>query len=317
MRALITGAAGFIGSHLSQHLLDEGYEVVGVDAFTEYYSAAVKRRNVSGLAEAAAFTLLESDLATEDPEPMLDGCDVVFHLAGQPGVRPSWGPEFRQYLERNVWVTQRLLEGARAHMPRAFVFASSSSVYGQGGGAGPDDHELLRPVSPYGVTKLAAEQLCLAYAQNFGVPAICLRYFTVYGPRQRPDMAFNSFITKALDDQSISVYGDGLQTRDFTYVDDIVDATFRAATCGSHGVALDVGGGSRTSVLDVIRHLETLLRRAIRVRHLPEVPGDVRHTGANLALAEQLLGYRPSVSLEEGLSRQVDWALGAIANEQN
>ena len=223
MKALVTGAAGFIGSTLSARLLADGWDVTGIDALTPYYDPALKRANLERL--GGAFTFVQEDLRTADLDALLDGVDVVFHEAGQPGVRASWGDEFGIYLDANVAATQALLEAAkRAPGLQRLVYASSSSVYGDAARFPVLEVDLPQPVSPYGVTKLAAEHLCSLYASNFGVPTVSLRYFTVFGPRQRPDMAFTRFLTAVRDDRPITLYGTGEQIRDFTYVDDVVEA---------------------------------------------------------------------------------------------
>src|SRR5205823_8316544 len=249
-RCLVTGAAGFIGSHLAERLVALGCEVVGVDCFTDYYDPAVKERNVSSLCAGTGFTLVRADLAEADLAPLLQGIDYVFHQAGQPGVRRSWGQSFEAYVRWNVLATQRLLEAGRTTGGlRRFVNASSSSIYGNAAELPVTERALPRPVSPYGVTKLAAEHLATLYAQ-LGVPTVSLRYFTVYGPRQRPDMAFNIFIRCLLEGREISVNGDGEQTRDFTFVADAVDANLAAATAPTEtvtGRCYNVGGGSRVT----------------------------------------------------------------------
>ncbi len=311
MRALVTGAAGFIGSHLCERLLGRGEEVRAVDSFSDYYDPKRKRSNVAPLLGSAGFELIEGDLAGLDLDSLLDGVDVVFHLAGQPGVRASWGEEFSIYLDENVLVTQRLLEAACEHRPKRFVFASSSSIYGDAEQFPTRESDTPRPISPYGVTKLAAENLCRLYWTAFEVPTVALRYFTIFGPRQRPDMAFSRFIDAALNGRPIPVFGDGLQSRDFTYVDDAVAATISAASSGEPGAVYNVAGGTQATVLDVIEVLARLLGVPPEVERQPPMPGDARKTGADTARARRDLGYRPGVSLEEGLSRELDWVRAA------
>lgn len=310
-RALVTGAAGFIGSNLVGRLLeDTDWQVVGVDALTDYYDPATKRANVAGLAPSR-FDLVVGDLASMDVEHLIEGVDVVFHLAGQPGVRGSWGGQFGTYLQNNVLVTQRLLEAAVGSSLRAFVFSSSSSVYGDALTYPTRETDLTAPKSPYGVTKLAAEHLCSLYAANHGVPTRSLRFFTVYGPRQRPDMAFHRFINAALRDEPVEVYGDGRQVREFTYVDDIAGAMLLAAGEGvASGAVINLSGGSSVSVLEVISELERILERRIDVRHLPAALGDVFRTGGSTERARDQLGWVPQVGLVEGLAREVAWARG-------
>jgi nucleoside-diphosphate-sugar epimerase len=302
--ALVTGAAGFVGSHLCAALLDDGTEVVGVDAFTDYYSRRLKEQNLAGLRGRPGFRFVEADLSEAALPPLLDGVECVFHLAGQPGVRASWGPDFVNYVRHNIGATQRLLEASMLNPLRKFVFASSSSVYGNAEAYPTPESLRPQPVSPYGVTKLAAEHLCEVYRTNFGVPIASLRLFTVYGPRQRPDMAFARLVRAALDGEEFEVYGDGQQTRDFTFVGDVVQAMRDAATSPWCGVA-NIGGGSRTTlnaVLDIMRELCGELRIVRR----PQATGDVRHTAADTSVAEAAFGYRPRTSLVQGLAAMVD-----------
>ena len=310
MRALVTGVAGFIGSHLAERLVSDGYEVIGLDAFTESYDRRLKRGNLASLLTQPELQLIEADLASADLVGLVQRCDLVFHLAAQPGVRPSWGDDFRLYLERNVWATQRLLEALRGWTGRRLVVASSSSIYGEVERYPTSERDLPRPISPYGVTKLAAERLCLAYGRSHGIPGVALRYFTVYGPRQRPDMAFSRFIAALHEGRAITVYGDGQQTRDFTYVADAVEATVRAATSDVIGEAINVGSGSRVTLLEVLTGLSRLLNQPLRIRWLPPQPGDVRDTGADLERARVALGYAPWVGLATGLRAQVAWWRG-------
>lgn len=306
--SLVTGAAGFIGSHLSERLLAEGHRVVGLDCFVDYYPRCVKEGNVAALRAAPRFRLVEADLATCDVAALLQGVDYVFHQAGQPGVRPSWGKDFDVYLECNVRTTQRLLEAATG-LPgiRRVVVASSSSIYGENPELPLRETSLPQPFSPYGVTKLAAEHLAMLYHANHGVPTVALRYFTVYGPRQRPDMGFHKFIRAALKDEPIQVYGDGEQTRDFTYVADAVQANWLALGPGAPGGVFNIGGGSRVSVNQVLATLEAILGRPVRREYRPVQPGDVSHTWADTTRARERLGFTPAVSLAEGLRQEVEW----------
>jgi nucleoside-diphosphate-sugar epimerase len=310
MRAIVTGAAGFIGSHLCASLLDDGDEVVGIDCFTDYYSAGRKEANVAALLGRPGFTLHRVDLVSAPLVALFGSADVVFHLAGQPGVRGSWGEEFAPYVERNVLATQRVLEAAREVCLRKLVYASSSSVYGDAEAYPTTELMRPQPVSPYGVTKLAGEHLCEAYRAD-GVPTVSLRFFTVYGPRQRPDMAFSRLVDAALEGNRFPLYGDGEQSRDFTYIDDVVTAVRRAALSTWTGVA-NIGGGSRTTMNQVIELVSALARPVDVVRH-PVQRGDVRHTAADTTVARDAFGYESLVPLEEGLARMVEAAVGRVA----
>ncbi len=306
MRCLVTGAAGFVGSHLSERLLADGHTVIGVDVFTDYYSRSFKERNLENLRFREGMTFIEGNLLHMDLHQLLDGIDWVFHQSAQAGVRASWGNEFAFYLDANMLVTQRLLEAAKYALSlKRFVYASSSSVYGDTDALPISEMALCHPYSPYGVTKLAAEHLCSLYHANFGVPTISLRYFTVYGPRQRPDMAFHRFCKAVFEDKPINVYGDGEQTRDFTYISDIVEANVRAAsTAEAVGKVMNIAGGSRISLRNVVKLLQDISHTTIRYESNESQHGDVRHTFADISLAEKTLGYTPVVSLEEGLARE-------------
>lgn len=311
MRALVTGAAGFIGSHLCEHLLATGDEVVGVDSLTDYYDPAVKRGNLRTALNDPRFTFRHADLLRTDLAGLLAGADVVYHLAGQPGVRPSWGDHFTLYSDRNVLATQRLLEAARARPPAKFVYASSSSVYGDALGRPTLETSHPRPVSPYGVTKLAGEHLCELYRTVHGLPTVALRLFTVYGPRQRPDMALARLLAAASGGPAFRLYGDGEQTRDFTYVSDVV-AAMRAAARGPFTGVANIGGGSPVSMNTAVAALERLVGPVLLSRH-PAVPGDARHTGADISRARAAFGFRPRVKLMEGLTAMARAAGPAFA----
>ena len=307
MRALITGAAGFIGSQLAERVLSDGGSVRGVDRFSTYYDPVLKRANLAGLERTEGFELIEGNLTELDAELLLDGVDTVFHLAGQPGVRASWGDEFGLYMDDNVLATQKLLEAAKgADELGRFVIASSSSIYGDAESFPTSEAQKPAPVSPYGVTKLAAEHLCGLYFKGFGVPTVALRYFTIFGPRQRPDMAFNRFIAAALDATPITVFGDGLQERDFTFVGDAVEATLAAGERGTPGAVYNIAGGNSANVLEVIETIAGLAGREMEVRHEDAVTGDARKTGADTSLAAAELRYAPKVTLAEGLAAQLD-----------
>ena len=307
MKALVTGAAGFIGSHLTAALLDAGADVVGIDCFTDYYPRPIKEGNLDVNRGRASFRFVETALQDADLAALLDGRTHVFHLAAQAGVRKSWGRDFRVYTENNIDATQRLLEACVDLPLRRFVYASSSSVYGDNVAIPMREDAVPQPVSPYGVTKLAAEQLCYLYHVNHGLPTTSLRYFTVYGPRQRPDMAFNRFIRAALNGQPITLYGDGEQTRDFTFVTDAVAATMAAGERGVPGRVYNVGGGSRVSVNQVLDIVSTVTGRALNIRREPAQKGDMRDTYADTSLAKADLGFAPRVSLEAGLEAEYRW----------
>ncbi|MDJ0467307.1 NAD-dependent epimerase/dehydratase family protein [Rhodococcoides fascians] len=313
MKSVVTGAAGFVGSTLANRLSEIGHDVIGVDVFTNYYDSGIKKNNRQGLDPSVNF--VEADLNTMDLDDLLDGVDYVFHQAGQPGVRSSWGSDFGIYTEMNILATQRLLEAAgRSASIRKFVYASSSSVYGDAEHYPTDELARPMPRSPYGVTKLAAEHLCTLYAKNFNVPTVSLRYFTVYGPRQRPDMAFNKFISAATDESALEVYGDGHQVRDFTYIDDVVAANISAALQSTEpGDVFNVSGGSNVSVREVIAILSGLAGKELDVAFGEPVPGDVRRTGGNAVKIREVLGWSPSVGIKEGLKRQWEYQTGKPA----
>ncbi len=304
---VVTGAAGFIGSHLSERLLALGHKVVGLDSFTDYYERAAKERNLETSLAHPDFTFEEMDLVDSDLGPVLKDARVVYHLAGQPGVRPSWGGQFDRYVRDNILATQRLLEALKETRIDRLVFAGSSSVYGDAEMFPTKETALPRPVSPYGVTKLAAEHLALLYSKNFAVPAVSVRYFTVYGPRQRPDMAFSRFMHALVDGEAIEVFGDGEQTREFTYVSDAVEGTIKAAAASVVGQVFNLGGGSRVTVNRVLATLEEISQMKVRRQYLPQAPGDPRHTGASINLARERLGWEPRISLREGLAKQWQW----------
>ena len=315
-RVVVTGAAGFIGSHLCDRLLALGHKVVGIDSFADYYARVLKEQNLEALRAHPDFTFEELDLVDADLRRVLRGANVVYHLAGRPGVRPSWGEQFDSYLRDNVLATQRLLESLKEIPVDRLVFAGSSSVYGDAEMFPTKETALPRPVSPYGVTKLAAEHLTLLYTKNFGLPVVSVRYFTVYGPRQRPDMAFSRFMQAIVDGEPIEVFGDGEQTREFTYVSDAVEGTIKAATADVVGQVVNLGGGSRVTINRVLATLEDISRAKARRKTLPAAPGDPRHTGASINLARERLGWEPRVSLREGLTRQWEWFQASRSREK-
>src|SRR5256714_5758274 len=302
-RVVVTGAAGFVGSHLCERLLADGHQVVGIDSFSDYYERERKEQNLSAARAQRNFTLEVADLVDADLGRILDGATVVFHLAGQPGVRPSWGDQFDRYVHDNIVATQRLLESLRGTRLERLVFASSSSVYGDAEMFPTKESALPRPVSPYGMTKLAAEHLTFVYMRNFGIPVTALRYFTVYGPRQRPDMGFHRFMQALVDDREIEIFGDGEQTREFTYVSDAVDGTVKAASADVVGQIVNLGGGSRVTVNRVLATLEEISGLDARRKLLPAAPGDPRHTGASINVARERLGWEPRIARREGLAK--------------
>ncbi len=304
MRCVVTGAAGFIGSHLAEYLLERGHDVVGIDCLTDYYDPCRKEANLGPLQRHPRFTLCREDLLTAPLPVLLAGADTVFHLAGQPGVRPSWGAHFATYAARNILVTQRVLEAALAVNLRKLVYASSSSVYGNAETYPTVETLRPQPVSPYGVTKLAGEHLCELYRVGFGLPTASLRLFTVYGPRQRPDMAFSRLVSAAVHGTGFELYGEGTQTRDFTFVADVVRALSDAARSDFTGVA-NIGGGSRTSMNEVI-DIVSGLAGSIEVHRLPAQRGDVRDTAADTRTAFEGFGYVPTVRLAQGLASMVE-----------
>ncbi|WMM71984.1 GDP-mannose 4,6-dehydratase [Rhodococcus pyridinivorans] len=309
MKALVTGVAGFVGSNLARELIGRGDTVVGIDSFTDYYSPELKRLNVASL-ENERFTLVEGDLNLVDLPALLDGVDVIFHQAGQPGVRKSWGNDFSDYIDANIRATQRLLECARESSAlKRLVYASSSSVYGDAERYPTTELDRPQPRSPYGVTKLSAEHLCNLYAANFGVPTVSLRYFTVYGPGQRPDMAFTRFTRAAAEDTEITLYGSGDQIRDFTYISDVVNANISAADNEvAPGSVFNVAGGSNISVNGALDIIAKYSGRPLRIQRQPVVNGDVFRTGGDITKIREALGWEPVVPIEEGLRLHLEWA---------
>ncbi len=307
MKALVTGAAGFIGSTLSAALVRAGAEVTGLDCFTDYYGRDIKAGNLAPLLQQPTFHFVEAALQTAPLDVLLDGVTHVFHLAAQAGVRGSWGTQFATYTSHNVDATQRLLEAVKGRALTRFVYASSSSVYGDAAPVPMREDARLQPLSPYGVTKLAAEHLCHLYQVNHGVPAVSLRYFTVYGPRQRPDMGFHRFVRAALLGDPLTLYGDGEQTRDFTFVDDAVAATMAAGDRGRPGSVYNIGGGSRVTINHVLDLIAERTGRSLDVRRQPAEKGDMRDTWADTSRARADLGFQPSQTLEAGLAAECEW----------
>ena len=307
MKALVTGVAGFIGSTLAERLVLQGADVVGIDSFTDYYPRAIKESNLAALKRSPAFRFIESRIQDADLAGLLADRTHIFHLAAQAGVRKSWGRDFAVYTTNNVEATQVLLEACIGKPIDRLVYASSSSVYGDDVPMPMREDAVPRPVSPYGVSKLAAEHLCGLYHSNHGVPAVSLRYFTVYGPRQRPDMGFHKFLKAVIRDEPITLFGNGEQTRDFTYVQDAVSATVAAARLGVPGRVYNIGGGSRVSVNHVLEMIGRISGRAPRVTGDPVQKGDMRHTYADTGLARADLSYAPTHDLNEGLTAEYRW----------
>ncbi|MBI1389232.1 MAG: NAD-dependent epimerase/dehydratase family protein [bacterium] len=316
MTYLVTGCAGFIGSQICERLLSQNETVIGLDVFTDYYNPERKRKNLAAALKQDRFQFVEGDLAEMDLRPVIESVDCVFHTAGQPGVRGSWGSQFDLYTRNNIRATQRLLECIKETRPGVrVVYSSSSSVYGNTNQLPTSETAVPRPYSPYGATKLAAEHLCNLYHANYGVPVVSLRYFTVYGPRQRPDMAFNIFTKAILQDRPITVLGDGGQTRDFTFVGDIVAANLSASQKPVEGGIFNLGGGSRISLMGAVEILEKIIGKSARIERKERNKGDVRDTWADTTQAQTRLGYKPAVSLEEGLRQQVAWEEEALRAE--
>jgi len=307
MNCLVTGACGFIGAHVSRKLLEQGYTVKGIDCFVDYYDRRIKEVNLGWLKEYERFSFVEmdiNDLTFED----IEQAGVIVHQAAQAGVRSSWGDNFDIYTHHNILGTQKLLELARQKPLERFVYASSSSVYGSVERLPVKETDLPRPISPYGVSKLAAEHLCSLYHYNYGVPVVSLRYFTVYGPGQRPDMAFHRFIRAILNGEEMAVFGDGKQTRDFTYIDDLVDANLSAVLAnGVEGRVFNIAGGHRISLMDAVQVVEKITGKKAKVKYYESQKGDPRDTYADTALAQKHLSFEPSTGLEEGLLRQVEY----------
>ncbi|MBZ2166315.1 GDP-mannose 4,6-dehydratase [Methanobacterium spitsbergense] len=310
MKALVTGCAGFIGSHLTEKLLEQDYDVIGIDCFTDYYSNELKRSNISNSLKNNNFTLIEEDITTLTEFPDVD---YIFHLAGQPGVRKSWGQTFETYTKDNIYATQRLLEFYKDLDIIKFVYSSSSSVYGDVELPMSEDR-VLKPISPYGVTKLAAEHLSYLYQKNYDLPTISLRYFSVYGPRQRPDMAINKFIKAIIEGKEIHIYGDGTQTRDFTFISDVVNANIIAAKGDIIGDFFNIGGGSNISVNDLIGEIEQITGIKAKIRYDSEQKGDVKDTLSYKNKAENILGWKSSVGIEKGLEIYIKWYYDFLEN---
>ena len=308
MKAVVTGAAGFIGSHLSERLIKEGFKVVGVDCFNGNYAREIKINNLRDLLKEKNFGFIEGNLNSIDLKEILKDADYVFHLAAQPGVRSIWGRDFKIYTDNNIIAVANLLESLKENkILKKLVFASSSSIYGDTKELPVKENTEANPVSPYGVTKLAGEKLLFSYGSNFKVPYVILRFFTVFGPRQRPDMGFNIFIKKILNGETLPIYAGGKSTRDFTYVSDIVDGCLLAAKSKVKYETFNIGGGHRVNLLDVISKLETLTGKKAKMDLIRAQNGDVSHTWSDISKAKKLLGYKPKVALDSGLKKEVEW----------
>ena len=306
---IVTGVAGFIGSHLAETILKQGDRIIGIDQINDYYDIDRKKANIGCLQQYSNFEFIKADIQELNWLDLLIDVDVVYHQAAQAGVRSSWGKGFYNYTERNINATQIILEAAKeVNSIKRFVYASSSSIYGNAEEMPTSETIPPLPVSPYGITKLAGERMCLLYHQNFNVPVTALRYFTVYGPRQRPDMAFHKFFKAFIQNEAISIYGDGQQTRDFTFVSDVVAANLAAGSVPEAiGEVFNIGGGSRVNLMDVLAIMEKIIRQPLKKEFVTKATGDARHTSADISKAQRILGYQPQVSLSEGLAREWEW----------
>jgi nucleoside-diphosphate-sugar epimerase len=307
MKYMVTGAAGFIGSSLCERLLADGHKIVAVDCFTDYYDINLKKQNCAGFRDDPSCEFLEDDINNLDLDKLIKDQDGIYHLAAQAGVRASWGKSFDHYVHHNIQATQKLLEALKENGGPRMVYASSSSVYGDTDVLPAKETNRTRPRSPYGVSKLSCEALADLYLANFGVDAIGLRYFTVYGPRQRPDMAFHIFIKALLSGEKIVVYGDGKQSRDFTFIKDIVEGTIRCLERGQKGKVYNIGGGHRTELLETIEILAKLCGVKPDIVFQQTQKGDVRDTSADTSMLKNDTGFKPETKLEDGLQAEVDW----------
>lgn len=307
MTCLVTGAAGFIGSHLCRRLLKKGFSVIGIDSFTDFYPKWIKNKNILPLMRDNKFEFIAEDINSIGLTKLLNRSDYVFHLAAQAGVRTSWGHNFSVYTKNNIEATQKLLEAVKDTKIKKFIYASSSSVYGLCPELPISETSPLCPFSPYGVTKLAAEHLCYLYYKNFGLPLVSLRFFTVYGPGQRPDMAFHKFFKKIAKGEQISIFGDGKQTRDFTFIDDIIEANFASLENGKPGETYNIGGGTRKKLEDIIPIIEKICEKKAEINWEEKQKGDMLHTFANIEKARKDLNYSPKTQIEDGLKEEWTW----------
>ena len=307
MALFITGVSGFVGSHLAERLLKEGFDLIGVDSFLDYYPKKIKENNLKRLLENPRFKFIEGNLLKLNLREILNRVETVFHQAAIPGVRASWGKDFNQYVENNIQATQVLLEACKDIRLKKFIYASSSSVYGDSDELPISETSLTNPVSPYGVSKLAGEHLSTLYFKGYGIPTVSLRYFTVYGPRQRPDMGFHKFIAAVLLGREIEIYGTGEQTRDFTFIDDAVEANLQAFLDGKEGEVYNVGGGSRIKLIEAIRIIEEISGKRANLKYKEPQRGDAKHTYADVAKAKRDFGHSPKFDIHQGLERHYEW----------
>lgn len=307
MTLLVTGVAGFIGSHLAERLLKEGFEIIGVDSFLDYYPKKTKENNLKGLINNPKFKFIEGDILNLNLNEILSRVKGVFHQAAIPGVRTSWGKSFNQYVENNILVTQVLLESSKDIKIKKFIYASSSSVYGDADELPIKETSPTNPVSPYGVSKLSGEHLATLYFKGYGIPTVSLRYFTVYGPRQRPDMGFHKFISAIILGREIEIFGTGEQTRDFTFIDDVVEANLQAFLRGKEGEVYNIGGGGRIGLSQAIRAIEEISGKKAHLKYTEPQRGDAKHTYADISKAKRDFGYNPKVDIYEGLKRHYEW----------
>ena len=306
MRSIVTGVAGFIGSHLAERLLLLGHEVTGIDCFSGYYDIKAKEKNIENLLKKNKFNLIKENIFNADLDKLIGGADYVFHEAAQPGIAASW-ENTDEYIRNNIFSTLKMLDASKKANVRKFILASSSSVYGQLSIYPFRESFPVRPISPYAMTKLMAEELCNMYHQEDKLPTVVLRYFTVYGPRQRPDMAIYKLIKAALKGGEFVLFGGGIQERDFTYISDVVMATIRAGDSGKPGETYNIGSGASVSMLELIRIIETFTGKNINIKHQADPKGDMRKTLADIAKAQKELGYAPQINIKEGIAKQIEW----------
>ncbi len=308
----MTGVAGFIGSHMAEKLLASKIRVIGIDSFTNYYSKKIKKNNLINCLKNKNFNFIQNDLMKVDLEPILKKTDFIFHHAAQPGVRSSWGTEFNTYVKNNILATQRLLEISKnVKSIKKIVIASSSSVYGNQKGE-MSENSLTKPESPYGATKLASENLGIIYHSNYNLPITCLRYFTVYGPRQRPDMAFTKFLLAVIKNKPLTIFGNGNQTRDFTFIDDIINANLLAIKSKTNGEIINIGGGHVISINNILKIIKEKTNKDLEILYLENQKGDVRHTEASIIKAGKILNYKPKTKIHSGIKFEYEYLLNNL-----